>query len=130
VPGQHNHSAVEDGEWHEGWELIQERNPEVNVQVAGGSPKRADLYVLAGRHVVSVEFKYLGPGGLRDIQGCAAQVRRHAECHGEPILVLYSGTSGPVATQVVEQLISLIDARNVRVANLAGPEIVVARGAA
>ena len=131
MPGQHNHSTVEDGEWREGWALIQRRNPEVNVRVAGrGSPKRADLYVVAGRHVVSVEFKYVGPGGLRDIQGCAAQMRRYAECHAVTILVLYSGTNTPVAAQVVQQLVSLIGARNVRVASLAGPEISAVRGAA
>jgi hypothetical protein len=130
VPGQHNHLAVEDSEWREGWALIQERNPEVNVRVAGGSPKRADLYVVAGRHVVSLEFKYVGPGGLRDVQGCAAQVRRHAECHAQAILILYSGTNRPVEAQVVQQLVSFIGARNVRVASLGGPEIAVARGAA
>ena len=35
VSGQHNHSAVEDGDWREGWTFIQRRNPEVNVQVPG-----------------------------------------------------------------------------------------------
>lgn len=103
----------------------------MNVRVVGrSSPKHADLYVVAGRHVVSLEFKYVGPGGLRDIQGCAAQMRRHAECHAEAILVLYSGTNRPVAAQVVQRLVSLIGARNVRVANLAGPEIAAVRVAA
>ena len=58
VSEQHSHSAVEDGEWREGWGAIQRRNPEVNVLLAGRrSPKRADLYVVASRRVVSVEFK-------------------------------------------------------------------------
>ena len=72
----------------------------------------------------------VGPGGLRDVRGCAAQLRRHAECHAEAILILYSGTNKPVPDLVVQQLVSLTGSANVRVANLAGPEIAVARGAA
>jgi hypothetical protein len=129
--GRHSHSTVGDNEWRKGWALIQEWNPEVNVRVAGRpSPKRADLYVVTGRRVVSLEFKYVGVGGLRDMQGCAAQVRRHAECHAQAILILYSGTGRPMPNQVVQQLVSLTGARNVRVANLAGPEMPVGRGAA
>ena len=43
--------------------------------------------MVTGGQVVSLEFKYVGLGGLRDIPGCAAQVRRHAECHAEAIVV-------------------------------------------
>ena len=131
VSGQHTHSDVEEREWREGWALIQRRNPEVNVRVAGRrTPKRADLYVVTRKGVISLEFKYIGLGGLRDIQACAAQVRRHAECHAEAILVLYSGNNSPMPDRVVQELVSLTGAQNVRVANLAGPEIAVARNAA
>jgi hypothetical protein len=85
---------------------------------------------MTGERVVSVEFKYIGPGGLRDIEACAAQVRRHAESHAEAILVLYSGTGRPMSETVVRQLVLLIGADNARVANLAGPGIPVARGTA
>jgi len=131
LTGRHSHADIEDAGWREGWTLIQRRRPEVNVQVAGRrSPKRADLYVVTGEGVVSVEFKYIGPTGLRDIEACAAQVRRHAESHAEAILVLYSGSGRPVSDTVVRQLGLVIGADNARVANLAGPEIPVARGTA
>lgn len=124
VGGQHSHSAITDDEWRSGWVAIQKQSPEVNVRVAGRrSPKRADLYVIAGKQVVSVEFKYVGPRGLRDIQGCAAQVRRHAECHAEAILILYSGANRPVTGYGVEKLDALIGLPNAHVAHLAGPEI-------
>jgi hypothetical protein len=130
-PARHAHAAVEDHKWRNGWRLIQGRNPEVNVRVAGRpSPKRADLYVVASGQVVSLEFKYVDPRGIRDINGCAAQVRRHAECHSQAILVLYSGGNKPVPDRMVQQIVLLTAARNVRVANLAGPEIPITRGAA
>jgi hypothetical protein len=130
VPGRHRHSSVEDVEWREGWELIQRRNPEVNVRVQGRqSPKRADLYVVTGGRVVSIEFKYVGGGGLRDVQACAAQVRRHAAHHTEAILVLYSEGGRPLAPPVVQQLHRFTRAKNVRIIGIAGPEIPVASGA-
>ena len=96
VSRQHSHSAVEDRQWREGWSVIQDQNPEVNVRVARRrSPNRADLYVVTGKQVVSLEFKYVGPGGLRDIEGCAAQMRRHAACHAEAILVVTPEPDGP-----------------------------------
>ena len=41
VSGQHNHSAVQDGDWREGWTFIQGQNAEVNVQVPGDGARSA-----------------------------------------------------------------------------------------
>ena len=92
------------------------QDPEVDIVVARSSPKRADLYVAAADKVVSVEFKYVGVTGLRDVGGCAAQLGLHAAHHAEAISVLYSGT--PVPRQVVRQLAQQSGAANVRIVNV------------
>lgn len=123
----HGHARIEDDAWRQGWSVIQHRTPEVNVDVAGRSPKRADLYVVAAERVVSVEFKYVGVAGLRDVGGCAAQLGRHATHHAEAVLVLYSGSGARVPSAVARELEQQAGAANVRILTTVGPEIVVAR---
>jgi hypothetical protein len=119
----HSHRRIGDHAWSQGWLAIQRRKPEVNIPIAGQGPKRADLYIVAADGVVSVEFKYVGVAGLRDVGGCAAQLGRHAGHHAEAILVLYSSTLVP--RHVVRQLAG---AANVRILNVVGPEARVAKG--
>jgi hypothetical protein len=123
----HCHGNIEDKDWRRGWLAMQRNHPEVNVRVPGHGPKRADLYLIARDGVVSIEFKYVGVAGVRDVAACAAQLGRHAEHHAEAILVLYSDT--PVPQQTVHQLTQKTGRVNVRILNPTGPKIDVARGA-
>lgn len=127
APG-HIHATIEDHAWRRGWSEMRHKNPEVDIVVAGSSPRRADLYVAAADEVVSVEFKYVGVTGLGDVAGCAVQLGLHAAHHAEAISVLYSST--PVPRHVVRQLAQQASAANVRIVNVVGPEIPVVRGAA
>jgi hypothetical protein len=123
---EHRHARVEDDDWKEGWRLMQERNPEVNVRNPGGGARRADLHVVANGQIVSVEFKYVGSAGLRDVRECAAQLRRHAAQHAEAVLVLYSGSHDRVSEQVVDELRRHVASPTARVVRVCGPEIPVA----
>lgn len=124
----HRHASIEDDTWRRGWMAIQRGNPEVNIPVAGGSPKRADLYIVAAGGIVSVEFKYVGVQGLRDVRNCGAQLGRHAAHHAEAILLLYSAAVVP--TPVARQLAEEAGANDVHIVNVIGPEVPVARSAA
>jgi hypothetical protein len=91
-PSQHRHQQIADGAWTSAWRLLQKQYPAVNVRDREAQPaKRADLYLVAQRKVVSVEFKYVGPHGVRDVSACAAQMRRYVEKHAATLLVIYDG---------------------------------------
>jgi hypothetical protein len=124
APG-HTHATIEDHAWQGGWSVMRHKNPEVDIVVDRSSAKRADLYVAAADEVVSVEFKYVGPTGLRGLGACAAQLALHAAHHAEAISVLYSET--PVPGHMVRQLAQQSSTGNVRILNVVGPEIPVAR---
>src|SRR5205807_1102018 len=81
VRKRHRHLSVPDVDWAAAWLGMQSAYPAVNVRVPGRSPKRADLYVVAKRQIVSLEFKYVGGTGLRGVESCIAQMRRHADNH-------------------------------------------------
>ena len=90
APRQHNHSAILDEDWATGWLEMQTRFPKINVRLPGRrSPRRADLYIVAKRQVVSLEFKYVGASGLRGVDACITQMRRHAENHERALFVVY-----------------------------------------
>jgi hypothetical protein len=58
-------------DWSVGWRPLQRELPEVKVYVPGRkSAKRADLWLGTRDGVVSVEFKYAGRHGVRDVRGC------------------------------------------------------------
>jgi hypothetical protein len=110
---------------------MQKQHPELNVLVAGRrSARRADLYVIASKQVVSIEFKYVTAAGLRDVGGCAAQLGRHAGQHARALLVLYCGTAVIVPDRTVSALVQSAGRPNARVVMVNGPEIAVATGTA
>jgi hypothetical protein len=128
-PSAHRHQAIDDDAWAEGWRRLQ-RQRGVNIVVPNHrSPRRADLYVSARNKVVSVEFKYIGPLGLRKAASCAAQIRLHAANHAVAFLLLYCGTDIEVCEQAVARL-NRDAGGNVRILAVHGPESPVARLAA
>lgn len=130
LPGTHSHNSVTDDAWQDGWRRLRKRHSAVDIKVPGHhSPRRADLYIVTRENVVSLEFKYIGPNGLRDPASCAAQIRLHADNHRLALLLLYCGASIELANDAVARLESSIPA-NARVFGVHGPEIPVARRAA
>jgi hypothetical protein len=128
-PRAHRHQAIADDAWAEGWRRLQ-RERGVNIVVPNHrSPRRADLYLLARDKVVSVEFKYIGPLGLRDAALCAAQIRLHAANHALAFLLLYCGADIEVGDQAVARLNRDVGG-NVRILAVHGPAIPVAKLAA
>lgn len=119
---RHRHQSISDSDWKVGWRRFQHRDPEVNIFVPGRrSPKRADLYVAALGGILSLEFKYVGPNGLRDVSGCDRQMSRYIENHAAALLVVYFG-SRDGESRGIGQLRSLIDPA-VHVLEVCGPPI-------
>jgi len=128
-PGAHHHQAIPDDAWAAGWRQLQHRAG-VNIVVPNHrSPRRADLYVVAGNRVVSFEFKCIGPAGLRDAASCAAQVGLHAANHALAFLLLYCAGTIEVRDQAVARVQRDV-AGNVRILAIHGPAIPVVRVAA
>lgn len=120
---RHCHDSIADPEWRAAWLGLQERYPEVNIRVPDRrSPKRADLYLVARDKIVSLEFKYIGPHRLGDVNGCAVQMRHYAENHAATLLVVYSGSNDEIEGRALARLRGLLD-RGVRVACVYGPSI-------
>lgn len=131
VGSKRAHAGLEDRAWEEGWAQMQLRNPEVNVKTPGRkSARRADLYVVANGHVVSIEFKYVGDRGVADQRGCASQMTRHAAAHAEAILVVYSCATDPGPQYMNDRVRQLVTAPNARAVCVAGPAMPAARPAA
>jgi len=108
TPSRHSHHHIADTDWAEGWRRLQHRHPEVNVYVPRRrSAKRADLYLVTSDKVVSVEFKYVGQHGLRDVPACAGQMRRYVEKHAATLLAIYDGANKGSEVRGVDQLRSL-----------------------
>lgn len=122
-PLQHRHHRIADAEWEQAWCQLQLQHPEVNVRVADDRPaKRADLYVVTQRGIVSVEFKYTGEHGLRDASACAAQMQRYIERHAATLLAIYDGGNNKGELRGLDRLRSRLDPA-VRVVVVSGPEI-------
>jgi len=127
--GRHSHDSFSDKAWSVAWLRLQQEYPEVNVRVPNHrSPKRADLYIVAGSKIVSLEFKYIGVEGLRDAAACAAQVRRHADNHALAFLVVYCGASMDVQDDALARLNRHVG-DDVRLVGIQGPTISVASAA-
>lgn len=128
VSSGHSHASIEDRCWQTGWDQM--RQSGVGIREASRrSARHADLYVVANKQIVSVEFKYLNSKGLQDVAGCAAQFNLHARHYAEAVLVLYSG-AGAGVLQVERELRELVEADNTRIISVAGPEIAIMRHAA
>lgn len=126
-PWQHHHLAVLEADWAHGWLQMQARFPKVNVRVLGRrASKRADLYIVAKRQIVSLEFKYVGASGLRGVDACVAQMRRHAENHERALFVVYAAAG--VAVDVTRVKSGLLP--NSLLVLTGGPPIKPVRGAA
>jgi hypothetical protein len=122
---RHDHLAIQDDQWTAGWDRMQVRHPSVNVKVPGRrSSRHADLYVIAGGHVVSLEFKYVAGKSLRDPEACIEQMRRHAEHHEHGLFVVYSASgTTPDLSQVRSGLLA-----NARLVHVDGPAIAPVEG--
>jgi hypothetical protein len=123
APARHSHQHIADAEWAKAWRRLQHQHPEVNVYVRGRrSAKRADLYLVTREEVVSVEFKYVGRHGLRDVPACAAQMRRYVEKHAATLLAIYDGANNGSEVRGVDRLRSLLGPA-VRIVVVSGPDI-------
>lgn len=76
--------------------------------------------------VVSLEFKYVGTSGLRRVDACIAQMRRHAENHDRALLVVYAASNADVDLARLKSGLP----RNSLLVSLGGPSIEPFRGAA
>jgi hypothetical protein len=102
---------------------MQDDHPEVSIHVRGRrSPKRADLYIATLDGVVSIEFKYAGPHGVRDPHACAAQVRLYVAKHAATLLVLYNGGGNKTSPGGADRLRGLLR-QTARVIIIPGPGI-------
>jgi hypothetical protein len=125
TPSRHSHKHISDRDWAAGWRRLQRQHPEVNVYVLGRpSAKRADLYLVTRDEVVSVEFKYVGQHGVRDVPACAAQMRRYVDKHAATLLAIYDGAGHGDEVRGVARLRSLLGPA-VRVVVTPGPAIPV-----
>lgn len=123
TPSRHSHSQISDTDWAKGWRRLQREHPEVNVYVPGRqSAKRADLYLVTRDEVVSVEFKYVGRQGVRDVRGCAAQMRRYVDKHAATLLTIYDGGSNGGEVRRADHLCSQLGPA-VRVVIVPGPSL-------
>ena len=126
-PGNHQHSMLPDERWASAWLQMQSQVPEVNIRARRQrSARRADLYIVARRQVVSLEFKYADARGLRGIDACISQLRRHAQHHARALFVVYSTSP----EMLDEARIGSNLPSNASVAVVGGPPISVVRGAA
>lgn len=127
-PHQHRHLAITDTEWAVGWAGMQARFPAVNIRVPGRrSAKRADLYIVASRQIVSLEFKYVAGNSLRGVDACIEQMLRHAKHHTRALFVVYVAPNA--APDLARAAAGLLD--NASLVTAAGPPIPpVSRGAA
>jgi hypothetical protein len=126
LPNGHRHTAITDDAWAEGWQQLQ-NEPGVNMMVSPHrSPRRADMYVLARKKIVSFEFKYIGARRLRDAASCAEQVRLHAANHALAFLLVYCGGSIDVLNDAVARLEPGLPG-NVKVLAVHGPAIAVVK---
>jgi len=116
-----------DERWASAWLQMQSQVPEVNIRARRQrSARRADLYIVARRHVVSLEFKYADARGLRGIDACISQLRRNAQHHARALFVVYSTSPD----MLDEARIGSDLPSNASVAVVGGPPISVVRGAA
>lgn len=127
IRSEHGHQGIADDAWAAGWRRLQDEHPEVNVRVPDRrSPKRADLYIVARRRIISFEFKYIGAQGVRDAAAVSSAMQRYAANHALAFLVLYCGASIDVLEAAVARVSRRLgDARaiGVRVLGVDGPPI-------
>jgi hypothetical protein len=72
------------------------------------SLRHADLYVIATEQIVSLEYKYVGPGGLKNPDGCAAQMGPYLASHAATRLVIYAGTPSAAPVRGLDKLRGLL----------------------
>ena len=77
---------------------------------------------MALNQIVSVEFKYVGPHGVRNAGAVAAQMRLYVKHHAATLLVIYSGTKAGTEVRGMSRLAELLDPA-VPVVLLHGPAI-------
>ena len=89
------------------------------------SLRRADLYVVAQGKIVSLEFKHVGPPGVRNPKAVAEQMRLYVKHHAATLLVIYSGSKGGSEIRGLARLHDLLDPLGPTVTLVAidGPEI-------
>ncbi len=98
----HEH-VIEDEVWDRSWIEFQAAHAEVNIHVPGRtSPARADLFLMASGGIVSVEFKYLRPGSLPNVNSCVEQMARYLRHHAASVFVAYA--AAPEADRLGECL--------------------------
>jgi hypothetical protein len=89
----HQHSDVSHERWKHGWAALRhEYKREIDLRDDTGHLRRADLHVVADKKIVSLEFKYVGGGGVKNASALAKQLEPYRRYHAATRLVLYSGT--------------------------------------
>jgi hypothetical protein len=100
MPGEHLHDEVRKDAWVDGWRRLRQHtgvDMYVRTERRDRSLRHADLYLIASGQIISLEYKYVGPKGLKNLEACAGQMRPYRNAHAATRLVIYSGTpTGPV----------------------------------
>ena len=114
APGEHLHYTVPKASWAAGWQTLRQQHKDVDMYVRTAhrdrSLRHADLYVIASRQIISLEFKYVGPAGLKNPNACAAQMGPYLEAHAATRLVVYSGTPSGTPVRGIDTLMGLLPA--------------------
>jgi hypothetical protein len=74
------------------------------------SLRHADLCVIAAGQIVSLEYKYVGREGLKNPEGCAAQMRPCLDAHAAARLAIYSGTPSTTPVRGTDKVRGLLPA--------------------
>jgi hypothetical protein len=97
-PGEHLHLHDSPSSWAAGWKGMRRRHSGIDINVTTAtrdrSLRRADLYVVARGEIVSLEFKYVGARGIKDVPLCIRQMQVYLREHAAALFVVYSGTDG------------------------------------
>jgi hypothetical protein len=96
--GQDTHLRDSPSAWAAGWNAMRQRYAGVDLRVATAagerSLRRADLYVIAGGEIVSIEFKYVGARGIGNVAQCVRQMAVYLREHAASLFVVYTGADG------------------------------------
>ena len=121
----HDHRKVGTAAWNRGWEYLRQSHRsfvdlKISTADGRGSLRRADLYVVADGRIVSFEFKYIGPRGIRNVRACAAQMQLYLREHAVSRFVVYAAGDGGAEIAGVKQLENLLQGC---VVGLTGPAV-------
>jgi hypothetical protein len=111
---RHSHYFIPGVNWRAAWQRMRKQYPNrvdmsVPVPHGGKSLRRADLYVVAQGQIVSIEFKYVGPNGVRNPKAVAKQMELYVKHHAATLLVIYSSTKKRSEVRGLARLGELLD---------------------